>query len=214
MIRTLALLSAARVLFAQVPATPPPAAPVLSAEPSPEQRAERSALKAGQTAPDFTLPGVDGKPAKLSVFLKKGPVVLTFYRGGWCPYCNAQLKSYQDALPAIQGAGATLVAVSPQLPDRSVMVAARHELAFPVLSDVGNKVAKSFGLTFVLEGEMASRYAFLADYNGAGPLELPLPATYVIGRDGKILFAFVQADYKQRLAAADLVKALEATKAR
>lgn len=161
------------------------------------------ALKVGTKAPAFTLPDHTGTPVALENLLAKGPVVLSFYRGGWCPYCNFELKALQEKIPALQEAGATLVAISPELPDNSVSTRNDNQLAFPVLSDVGNKVARDFGLVFTLAEELQSVYQkFGLDIparNGDGSWELPLPATFVIQPNGDISLAFVSADYTQRL---------------
>lgn len=165
--------------------------------------AVRRALKEGQ-APGFSLPGVDGKPVSSAALLAKGPVVLVFYRGGWCPYCNVQLAGYQKGLDRIQAKGATLVAVSPQLPEKSAALTEKKELRFPVLSDVGLKVARSFGLVF----RAPANYGFLPEFNGDPSGELPLAATYVIGQGGRILKAFVDQDYKNRASLEDILAAL------
>jgi thiol-disulfide isomerase/thioredoxin len=96
---------------------------------------ERNALKAGDRAPDFTLPDATGKPVKLSERLKDGPVVLKFYRGGWCPYCNLELRAYQKALPELEAVGAQLIAVSPESPDNSLSTKEKNQLAFSVVTD-------------------------------------------------------------------------------
>jgi peroxiredoxin len=102
----------------------------------------------GDRAPDFLLPDARGGKLELTTALAAGPVVLVFYRGAWCPYCNLQLAAYQQALPDIEAAGATLIAVSPQTPDRSSSFAETQNLRFAVLSDRGNKVAHEYGLVF------------------------------------------------------------------
>lgn len=173
--------------------------------------AER-ALKAGDRAPDFTLPGVDGTPVTLNSLLRDGPVVLSFYRGGWCPYCNLELRALQRALPDIAGLGASLVAVSPQTPDESLSTAEKNALAYPVLSDGGSRVAKRFGIAFDLADELRPIYSQLGHplpaSNGTDDWVLPIPATYVIDRDGLIRFAFVDHDYRKRLEPAEIVDVL------
>jgi peroxiredoxin len=161
------------------------------------------AIHKGQKAPDFTLPDAQGHPVKLSDLLKKGKVVLTFYRGGWCPFCNRQLESYQAHLAEIHAKGAELVAVSPQTPDATVSTAEKDALTFPVLSDVGNKVARTYGLVFKVPDGVIQIYTHfgvdLDKRNGDASHELPMPATYIIDRDGTIKLSYVQADYKNRL---------------
>ena len=116
------------------------------------------ALKAGATAPDFILPDVHGNKVKLSTLLAKGPVVLSFYRGGWCPYCNLELRALQQVLPQLKQLGATLVAISPQTPDESLSTSEKNALSFPVLSDQASTVASSFGITFDLADELRPIY--------------------------------------------------------
>jgi peroxiredoxin len=171
------------------------------------------ALAAGQLAPNFTLPDADGQPQTLAALLAQGPVVLTFYRGSWCPYCNVQLRAYQQALPELALRGATLLAVSPQTPEHSSLTTSEKELGFPVLSDVGNAVARQFGLAYVVGTEVASTLRSvgidLAAFNGTSDDELPLTATFVINTDGVIGWRWVEASFKHRADPADIVRALE-----
>lgn len=173
--------------------------------------AERS-LAVGAAAPDFSLPDAKGDTVVLSKLLTEGPVVLSFYRGGWCPYCNIQLKTLQDRLGDITAAGGRLVAVSPQTPDHSLSTAEKHDLAFPVLSDVGNAVARSYGLVFTLADDLRPIYdgwgLDLPAANGDESFELPLPATYVIRPDGTVAWRFADADYTRRAEPDDVVAAL------
>jgi len=160
-------------------------------------------LKAGDTAPDFTLPDVHGDCVSFVDTLEHGPVVLSFYRGGWCPYCNLELQALQQALPQIKELGAQLMAISPELPDQTLSTAEKHALAFTVLSDQGNRVARDFGIVFTLPEGLRSIYAKfgidLPAWNGDDSFELPMPATYVIGRNGIVRDAFVNTDYTQRM---------------
>jgi peroxiredoxin/YHS domain-containing protein len=170
------------------------------------------AMKVGAVAPDFVLPDATGKSVQLSTLLKDGPVVMTWYRGGWCPYCNIQLAAYQEAMPDLKAAGATLVALSPQLPDSSLSTAEKDKLEFPVLSDVGNKVARQYGIVYTMAPEVREALKGrldLAKYNGDETWELPLAATYVIAKDGKVAYAFVDADYRKRAEPAEIVAALK-----
>jgi peroxiredoxin len=152
---------------------------------------------------DFTLPDPEGRPVSLKNLLKAGPVVITFYRGGWCPYCNIQLRAYQAILPALTGLHARLVAISPQLPDGSLSTAKTNGLTFDVLSDVGNVVARAFGLVWPLPEELRaalrSNNKALPEINGDESWQLPVPATYVIARDGRVALAAVEVDYRKRL---------------
>jgi peroxiredoxin len=128
---------------------------------------------------------------------------VTFYRGGWCPYCNIQLRAYQAMLPEMTALGARLVAISPQLPDGSLSTAESNELTFAVLSDVGNRVARTFGLVWSLPEELRaalrSNNKALPGINGDDSWELPVPATYVVARDGGVALAAIDVDYRNRL---------------
>jgi peroxiredoxin len=167
------------------------------------------ALKGGDRAPDFTLLDARGGEVQLSQALSSGPVVLSFYRGGWCPYCNLELRALQAALPQIQRLGASLIAVSPQTPDESLSTAEKNELGFAVLSDTASAVAKSYGIAFDLAAELRPTYTkfnhALPDKNGDESWVLPIPATYVIDRDGSVALAFVDVDYRNRLEPADIL---------
>ena len=172
-----------------------------------------SALKEGDRVDDFILMDAHGGPVRLQSLLDAGPVVISFYRGGWCPYCNIELRGLQRVLPEIKALGASLVAISPQLPDNSLSTEEKHNLMFPVLSDVGNDVARRFGIVFRLPDDLLETYkAFnhgLADMNGEeGATELPIPATYVLDRSGIIRLAFIEEDYTKRLDPQNILEAL------
>jgi peroxiredoxin len=170
------------------------------------------ALHKGQVAPDFSLPNASGKIVNLSELLKQGPVVLTFYRGEWCPYCNLTLRAYQQALPQIKVGGANLVAISPQTPDHSLSMAEKNSLEFEVLSDMGSQVIGRYGLLFRLSPEirefMQKLGTELADYNGEASWELPVPGTFVLRPDGVVVLAFVEPDYTRRIEPARILEAL------
>ncbi|HSY20230.1 MAG TPA: peroxiredoxin-like family protein [Candidatus Acidoferrales bacterium] len=175
------------------------------------------ALEAGDAAPDFILPDVHGEPVRLQALLDKGPVVVVFYRGGWCPYCNLHLRGFQRRLPEFHELGATVVAISPQLPDNSLSTREKDELAFPVLSDVGNKVARQFGIVFELSDGLVELYRksghALEDFNGAdGSRELPVPATFLLDGEGIIHLAHVDVDYTRRIDPDDVIGVLRAFK--
>jgi peroxiredoxin len=169
-------------------------------------------LKKGDKAPSFTLPSATGKSVNSSELLKDGPLVVSFYRGGWCPYCNVEFHALQQAFPEMEGLGAKLVAISPQTPDNSLSTYEKHALAFEVLSDVGNRVARDFGLVFALAKEVRPIYkTFSFDipaHNGDDSFELPIPATYVIAPDGMIVYSFVDADYSHRAEPTDIIEVL------
>jgi len=175
--------------------------------------AERS-LAVGAPAPDFSLPDATGAMVTLSELLAEGPVVLSFYRGGWCPYCNIELRALQARLPEIAAAGGRLVAVSPQTPDNSLSTAEKLDLTFPVLSDVGNVVARSYGLVFALADDLRPVYGGwgldLPAANGDDSFELPLPATFVLGAEGTVAWRFADADYTKRAEPDEVIGALRA----
>lgn len=163
------------------------------------------ALQQGERAPNFRLPNAQGDSIELDGLLCQGPVVLSFYRGQWCPYCNLELRAYQLLLPQLQALGASLVAISPQTPDNSLSTAEKNELNYPVLSDVGLQVARAYGLAFDLPPELVDLHQRqwkndLVKWNGEeGGWSLPIPATYVIGQDARIALAHVDPDYRDRL---------------
>ena len=169
-----------------------------------------SGLREGTLAPDFTLPDVYGRAVTLSALLGQGPVVLTFYRGEWCPYCNLQLRAYETILPQIRELGVSLVAVSPQTPDQSLTTTEQKGLTFPVLSDAGNEFARRYGLVYSLSQTLRAVSPDLPAYNGDESWELPMPGTFVIAPDGTLRLAFVEADWTRRLEPAALLGALRA----
>lgn len=173
-------------------------------------------LKKGDKAPAFTLPNAAGKPVHSSALLNEGPLVVSFYRGGWCPYCNLELHALQQAFTQMKELGAQLVAISPETPDHSLSTSEKHALKFEVLSDAGNRVAEEFGLVFVLAEELRPIYKDfgidLPAFNGDDSYGLPVPATYVIGSDGTIVYSLVNADYTQRAEPEDIINALRGIK--
>lgn len=170
-------------------------------------------LQAGETVNDFELPDATGRNVKLSQYLSDGPVVLTFYRGGWCLYCRSYLTSLQAALPAFRAAGAQLVAVSPQTTEYSMATAEKLQIGFPVLSDLDNVVARRFGLVFQLPEAFREAYSTLdidlPQRNGSETFELPVPATYIIRPDRVISYAHVDPDYTRRPHPGDILSHLQ-----
>jgi peroxiredoxin len=174
------------------------------------------ALKVGDAAPEFTLPDAFGHEVSLKTLLAEGPLVVSFYRGEWCPYCNLELRELQAALPKIQALGAKLVAISPEKPDSGIIATEKNQLTYPILSDFKNVVARQFGIVFqvgdgVKELGKARFNNDLTLRNGEGSYQLPVPATYVIDASGTIRFAHVDANYMTgRVEAETVVAALEA----
>ncbi len=172
------------------------------------QIAEQS-LSVGAKIPNFTLPNAVENKIDIKSLLEKGVLVISFYRGGWCPYCNLELRALQQFLGEIEAQGATLVAISPETPDNSLSTKEKNELTFEVLSDIGNQVAKQFGLVFTLPEIVRPIYEQfgidLPAYNGDSTFQLPIPATYIIKPDGTIAYSFVNPDYTQRLDPTEIV---------
>jgi len=162
---------------------------------------ERS-LQVGQAAPKFALPNAHGQTVTLTDLLASGPVVVTFYRGAWCPFCNIALRAYQGILPEIQSLGTSFVAISPQTPDNSLTQTEKEHLGYEVLSDADNAVARQFGIVYKLGDAMtqvSARFGLdLSKVNGDDSRELPLPGTFIIDQSGTIRFAQVFTDHAQR----------------
>ncbi len=161
--------------------------------------AAEQALKEGAQVPDFILPDARGT----AVTLSHGPVVMAFYRGQWCPYCHLALRAYQQALPHMQARGASLVAISPQMPDHSRALAEKLELTFALLSDRGNQVARQFGLVFTIDEAVRGAHkqvcADLPRFNGTESWELPMAGTFLVDQLGIVRLAFVHPDFTRRL---------------
>lgn len=187
------------------------------------------ALKPGDTAPAFSLKNQNGGQKSLSDYLAEGPVVLTFYRGAWCPFCNLQLKEYNDRLDEIKGAGATLVAITPEKPGaldilvesgvrQDVIDMAVGNVGFDVLHDAGNRVAETFGLVFDLPESHRQLLKMLQvdveKLNGDTSYTFPDPATYVIDRSGRITWAFVPNNYRKRAEVDQILDALRTERGR
>ncbi|WP_394782324.1 peroxiredoxin-like family protein [Undibacterium sp.] len=172
------------------------------------------ALRAGDVAPAFILNDPDGKPVSSADLLAQGPLIISFYRGVWCPYCNFELQALQQVLPQVHAAGANLLAISPQSAANSRKSLRNNELSFPILSDTHNDVAALFGIRFKLPDYLIDLYKSrknnLPAFNGDDSWTLPMPARYVIGSDGIILYSEVNPDYTQRPEPQDMLTALAA----
>jgi peroxiredoxin len=174
-------------------------------------QAER-AMKAGDRAPAFRLEDWDGNVVSSSELLETGPLIVSFYRGVWCPYCNIELQALQGALPKYQELGASIVAISPQTRPNSRRSAREHGLSYPILSDTRGEVGAAFGLKFTLPGYLVELYKKaridLPSFNDDPEWTLPMPARYVIGQSGIILYAEVNADHTCRPEPEELLPAL------
>ena len=175
----------------------------------------KSAKNIGDKAPNFTLENALGKEVSLEEYLQKGPVVLVWYRGGWCPYCNINLHYLQEELANIKAEGANLVALTPELPDKSISTTEKHHLEFEILSDIGNNVAKKYGVVYKLTDDVAQIYNEkfnLNQHNGDTSDELPLAATYIINTKGEIEYAFLDTDYRNRAEPSEITSFLKKMK--
>jgi len=175
---------------------------------------EKTALQTGGTIPRFQLENTHGVVVDSRDLLKAGPVVLMFYRGSWCPYCNLTLRAYQAHLAQIHACGAQFVAVSPERRMSSLANAEKFGLEFEILSDAGNAVAGRFGLAYRMPAELAAVYLELGTdiprFNGDDSWALPVPATYIIGAGGRIVFSSINADYLERIEPGCVIRALKA----
>jgi peroxiredoxin len=162
----------------------------------------QQAVKVADSAPGFELADGDGMLWRSEDLLRNGPLVVVFYRGRWCAYCNTQLLALQEVHSQIAAMGASLVAISPQTPKHSYLTRDMHKLGFPVLSDAGNVVAKRFGLVYRVPADLQKLYESimtrLPGYNGDQSWELPLAATYIVQPSGQISYARVDADWRVR----------------
>lgn len=175
-------------------------------------------LKVGSQAPDFTLANAFGKSVRLSDHLEKGPVVLVFYRGAWCPFCNLHLHALHESLPRFKKLGASLILVTPQKPDKSAAQIKKDGYQFEVLSDLDSKVMQSYNLYFELDPQLVKLYKAkgldIEAFNGKGRNVLPVPGSFVIAQNGTIVAMHADTDYKQRMEPADIIKALKNIKSR
>jgi peroxiredoxin len=172
-------------------------------------------LAVGDRAPGFSLPNAVGQPVDLAQRLEHGPVVLTFYRGEWCPYCNLTLRAMQTALPRFEPYGASVIAISPQSPDHSLSMTEKNALAFDVLSDADQAVIRAYRLQFTIPSDMKDLYLNtfhndLSAHTADGSWALPIPGTFVIDRTGIIRARHVSVDYRTRMDPDDIASALSA----
>ncbi len=170
-------------------------------------------IKVGSRAPDFRLPDALGTTVRMKDLLAQGPVILTFYRGAWCPYCNLQLHALKESLPLFQRYGAQLVAITPQTADHSRAQIEKDAYPFLILSDLDNSVMQAYNLYFEVPEALREMYIQdfkldIADYNGTGRYGLPVPGTFVIDRQGIVRAAFADTDYKKRMEPAAIIAAL------
>ena len=172
---------------------------------------ERS-LKPGDAAPSFELPDQNGKIVRSADLLRRGPLVVFFIRGRWCPFCVAQVQSMNDAAPIIRSRGAELVAISPHTVHQNFLMADQHKLSFLLLSDLGTKVAFQYGLTYQVPDDQKEIYrrAFvnLPFLNGDESWVLPIPATYILAKSGSIVYAWSDPDYAVRPEPAEIAEFL------
>jgi peroxiredoxin len=163
-------------------------------------------------APDFSATDQNGKKQNLKSLLTKGSVVLIFYRGQWCPYCNKQLKQLEDSLSLITAKGATLVAVTPEKTENIVKTVGKTKASYPVLHDAGLKIMKSYEVSFNVDPATIEKYKqYGIDFeqaNGTNGANLPVPAVYIINKEGKIIYKYFDVDYSKRASVAEIVSKL------
>jgi len=177
-----------------------------------QKRLAENVLAVGAKAPAFELQDHNGTPVSSTDLLHRSRLVICFFRGRWCPFCVGQLEAMNLVLPQIEPAGASLVAISPQTVQQSFFMVDQHKLRFLLLSDAGNHVAREFGLVYRVPDEQQAIYrrAFvnLPFANGDASWELPIPATFILDRDGTILYASADEDYTQRAEPREILRQL------
>ena len=166
-------------------------------------------LHVNDKAPMFTAKDQNGNTISLAKMLQKGPVVIVFYRGEWCPYCNRQLSQLQDSASYITGKGASLVAVSPEKPESINKTISKTKAAYPVLSDEGMKIMNSYQVTYTIDSATVNKYKNYGidfnDINGSNGEHLPVPAVYVINKKGIIQFVHFDPDYTKRASVKEIM---------
>jgi len=176
------------------------------------QNITANSLKIGDKIPDFSLPNAINEIISSKDILEKGKMVIAFYRGSWCPYCNLELKALQENLSRITDKQTTLIAISPQSPDNSLTMIEKHNLQFEVLTDSQNSYAKQLGISFQLQDFVLPHYKALginlADFNKNEENTLPVPAIFVVNEEGTIIYKFVDVNYMNRINIDELVDVL------
>ena len=169
-------------------------------------------LKVGDKAPEFTAKDQDGKTINLKQALKSGPVVILFYRGQWCPYCNKQLSHFADSLPMLTAKGVTFLAITPETPENIKKTIEKTKSSFPIVEDEGLAIMKLYKVNFAVDEKTMAKYkGYGIDFNqanGANGANLPVPATYIIGKDGKIKYVFFNTDYRKRASVQEILNNL------
>lgn len=185
-------------------------------EETPRPAEPPTGLAVGDKAPDSTLPGADGKPVRLSELWAQQPVVLTFYRGGWCPFCTRSLSAWQDRMPELKAAGGVLVAVTTEKSSLTRGTIEKHKLAYRVLSDSNGETSKIYKVLFEMDKPTQEKYRGygidLSEHNASGTWELPVPATYVIDTSGTIRWVHFDTDYRKRADPNQVIRAVAALK--
>jgi len=173
-------------------------------------------LQTGDKAPDFTLPNAKGGSVNLKQALESGSVILNYYRGGWCPFCNLEFRALSKAQPDFKALGARLIGISPETPDTSLSTAEKNRLDYDVLSDEGNVVARQYGLVMKVPEIYRPLYMGMnldvPVFNGDDSWELPLPATYVVDHEGIIRGGYVDNDYTNRMEPTEIIRVLQSLK--
>ena len=166
-------------------------------------------LKVGDAAPMFTAKDQNGKIVKLKQALKKGPVVLLFYRGQWCPFCNKQLSHFSDSLQMLIAKGASVLAITPETEENVKKTVEKTKSSFPILEDEGMAIMKMYKVNFAVDGNTIAKYkGYGIDFdkaNGSNGANLPVPATYIIGKDGIVKYVFFNTDYRKRASVQDII---------
>ncbi len=178
------------------------------------QNLSKDALKEEDTILNGSLLDIHSKEVELYDYFKAHDfIVLNFYRGGWCPYCNLELKAFQEIIPQLKKLNAKLIAISPEIPDLSLNTKEKNALEFEVLSDLQNKIARKFGLVFSLDERLRPIYKEfgidLVASNGDQSYEIPFPATYVVNKEYKIIYSFVNEDYTKRVEPQKIVELIK-----